>query len=215
MVGHVQKWVWPVWSLDSKILYISRMNRWNHLIFCWLALGGHGQKLPWPFSSWDPKINFQLDWYSTLLLLNAEGPRQLYFLSHCRLGIIQLCTLWTIKFKYQISYLQKSYIVYILNKRTVWEIRIKHEVYTVNTSILTKCLYFCWFLHILTTLVNWGLIMQDVGKEGRTVAKITEKWMDEKIDKWYCQKKKKIKNGSVWYTRLNGKGVDHQECYTV
>ena len=39
--------------------------------------------------------------------------------------------------------------------------------------------------------------------------------MDEKIDKWYCQKKKINKNGSVWYTRLNGKGVDHQECYTV
>ena len=29
------------------------------------------------------------------------------------------------------------------------------------------------------------------------------------------KKKKKNKNGSVWYTRLNGKGVDHQECYTV
>ena len=32
--GHGQKWVWPVWLRDSKIDCISRMNRWNKLIFC-------------------------------------------------------------------------------------------------------------------------------------------------------------------------------------
>ena len=31
--GHGQKWVWPVWSRDSKINCISRMKRWNELIF--------------------------------------------------------------------------------------------------------------------------------------------------------------------------------------
>ena len=30
---HSQKWVWPVWSQDSKIDCISRINRWNELIF--------------------------------------------------------------------------------------------------------------------------------------------------------------------------------------
>ena len=29
LVGHGQKWVWPIWSWDSKIDSISRMNRWN------------------------------------------------------------------------------------------------------------------------------------------------------------------------------------------
>ena len=27
-VGHDQKWVWPIWSLDSKIDCISSMNAW-------------------------------------------------------------------------------------------------------------------------------------------------------------------------------------------
>ena len=32
--GDVQKWVWPVWSRDS------RNNRWNKVIFlCWYELG--------------------------------------------------------------------------------------------------------------------------------------------------------------------------------
>ena len=31
---HGQKWVWPVWSWDSKSDCISRMNRWNKPIFC-------------------------------------------------------------------------------------------------------------------------------------------------------------------------------------
>ena len=30
---HGQKWVWPVWSWDTKIDCISRMKRWNRLIF--------------------------------------------------------------------------------------------------------------------------------------------------------------------------------------
>ena len=31
-----QKWVWPVWPWDSKIDCISKMNRWNKVIFsCW------------------------------------------------------------------------------------------------------------------------------------------------------------------------------------
>ena len=29
-----QEWVWPILCLDSKIACISRMNRWNELIFC-------------------------------------------------------------------------------------------------------------------------------------------------------------------------------------
>ena len=34
--GHGQKGVWPVWSRDSKVDCISRMNRWSELIFgCW------------------------------------------------------------------------------------------------------------------------------------------------------------------------------------
>ena len=35
--GHCQKWVWPVWSQDSKIDCISNMSRWNKLIFCMLV----------------------------------------------------------------------------------------------------------------------------------------------------------------------------------
>ena len=31
------KYVWPVWSQDSKIDCISRMNWWNELIFCMLV----------------------------------------------------------------------------------------------------------------------------------------------------------------------------------
>ena len=54
--GNGKKWVWSVWSLNSKIDCISRMNRWNELIFCMpmqiqkklkvisLILGGCGQK---------------------------------------------------------------------------------------------------------------------------------------------------------------------------
>ena len=30
---HGQKWVWPVWSVDSKIDCISQMNSCNKLIF--------------------------------------------------------------------------------------------------------------------------------------------------------------------------------------
>ena len=29
LVGHGQKWVWLICSLDSKIDCISRINRWN------------------------------------------------------------------------------------------------------------------------------------------------------------------------------------------
>ena len=63
-----QKWVWPVWSQDSKIGCISRMNWWNELIFCMVVqiqeskqlfqwfLGSPGQKWVGSFSSWGPKI---------------------------------------------------------------------------------------------------------------------------------------------------------------
>ena len=34
---HGQKWMWPVWSRDFKIDFISKMNRWNKLIFCMLV----------------------------------------------------------------------------------------------------------------------------------------------------------------------------------
>ena len=37
LVVNGQKWVWPVWSWDSKFYCISKMNRWNKLIF-WLLL---------------------------------------------------------------------------------------------------------------------------------------------------------------------------------
>ena len=65
--GHGQKWVWPVWSWDSKIDCISKLNRWNNLIFCILVQMQEGWKLiqsflsvlcqrwQWLFSSWDPK----------------------------------------------------------------------------------------------------------------------------------------------------------------
>ena len=36
-VGMVKKWVWPVWSQESKIDCISKMNRLNELIFCMLV----------------------------------------------------------------------------------------------------------------------------------------------------------------------------------
>ena len=66
--GHGQKWVWLVWSQDSKIGCISSMNWWNELIFCMVVqiqeskklfqwfLGEPGQKWAWSVSSWDPKI---------------------------------------------------------------------------------------------------------------------------------------------------------------
>ena len=65
--GHGQKWMWPVWSWDSKIDCISKLYRWNNLIFCMLVqmqegwkliqsfLIGRCQKWQWLFSSWDPK----------------------------------------------------------------------------------------------------------------------------------------------------------------
>ena len=67
MDGHAQKWVWPVWSWDSKIDFISKLNKWNNLIFCMLVQMQEGWKLiqsflsvpcqRWQqlFSSWDPK----------------------------------------------------------------------------------------------------------------------------------------------------------------
>ena len=58
--GHGQKWVWPVWSGDSKTDCTSRMNGWNEVIF-WLLmqiqeslklfhwfLSECGQKWAWP-----------------------------------------------------------------------------------------------------------------------------------------------------------------------
>ena len=68
LIGHGRKWVWPVWSWDSKIDCISRMNWWNELIFaCWCKFrksksfiqwfsGGRVQKCVLPFSSWGPRI---------------------------------------------------------------------------------------------------------------------------------------------------------------
>ena len=35
--GHCQKWVWPVWSQESKIGCISKMNRRKKLIFYMLV----------------------------------------------------------------------------------------------------------------------------------------------------------------------------------
>ena len=35
LVGHGQKWVWPIWSLSSKIDCISRKNWWNWFFACW------------------------------------------------------------------------------------------------------------------------------------------------------------------------------------
>ena len=32
--GHDQKWIWSVWSWDSKIDCISKTNRWNKLFLC-------------------------------------------------------------------------------------------------------------------------------------------------------------------------------------
>ena len=31
--GHGQKWMWLVWSWDSKIDFIAEMKRWNELFF--------------------------------------------------------------------------------------------------------------------------------------------------------------------------------------
>ena len=49
-VRHGKKWVWPIWSLDSKLECISRINRWYDLIFCmqtqihtnWKVIGNFG-----------------------------------------------------------------------------------------------------------------------------------------------------------------------------
>ena len=40
-----QKWVWPVWSQESKIDCILKMSRWNKLIFCMLAQIQESEKL--------------------------------------------------------------------------------------------------------------------------------------------------------------------------
>ena len=65
--GHGQKWVWPVWSWDSKFDCISKLNQWNNLIFCMLVQMQEGwkliqsflsvpcQKWHWLFISWNPK----------------------------------------------------------------------------------------------------------------------------------------------------------------
>ena len=42
---HVQKWVWPVWSHDSKIDCISRMSRWNKLVLCMVVEIQESEKL--------------------------------------------------------------------------------------------------------------------------------------------------------------------------
>ena len=34
--GHGQKWLWLVWSRDSKINCVTKLNWWNKLIFCML-----------------------------------------------------------------------------------------------------------------------------------------------------------------------------------
>ena len=49
LVGHGQKRVWPIWSLDYKIYCILRKNRWNELIFfaCWFNFT---QKWVWSWS---------------------------------------------------------------------------------------------------------------------------------------------------------------------
>ena len=111
--GHGQKWVWPVWILDSKIY---------NLIFCMLVQVEEGWKLiqsflsvlcqrwQWLFSSWDPKtcilkMNLWIELIilmlivmqqflvrlisPTLWFLNSGGPLQLYFL---------FLSLWTMKY---------------------------------------------------------------------------------------------------------------------
>ena len=35
--GHGWKWAWSVWSRDSEMDCISRMNQWNEQIFCMLV----------------------------------------------------------------------------------------------------------------------------------------------------------------------------------
>ena len=70
--GYGQKWVWTVWSQESKTDCILKMNGWNKLIFCmgvqiqeslkihcWF-LDAHSQKQPWPFSLWDSKTCYVL-----------------------------------------------------------------------------------------------------------------------------------------------------------
>ena len=58
LVGHGQKYVWPVWSWDSKIECISKMNRWNKSLHAGTKsqnltvdsmIFGCGQKWLWPF----------------------------------------------------------------------------------------------------------------------------------------------------------------------
>ena len=65
------KMLWSVWSQDSKIDCISKMNRWNELFFLhagansgssyksfpWF-FSGRGQKWAWPFGSWGPRAHF-------------------------------------------------------------------------------------------------------------------------------------------------------------
>ena len=65
--GHGQKYAWSFWSWDSKFGYISKLNRWNNLIFCMLVqmqeswrliqsfLSVPCQNWQWLFSSSDPK----------------------------------------------------------------------------------------------------------------------------------------------------------------
>ena len=50
-VRHGKKWVRPIWSLDSKIDCISRINRWYDLIFCMLTQI-HTDGINWFFAWW-------------------------------------------------------------------------------------------------------------------------------------------------------------------
>ena len=64
--GHCQNWVWPVWSWDSKIYCISKLNRWNNLIFLHANTNAGRlkvdsiifecscQRWQWLLSNWDP-----------------------------------------------------------------------------------------------------------------------------------------------------------------
>ena len=50
--GCGQKWVWPVWSWDSKIDCTARRNGWNELIFCMLVQIQESLKLFNSFFEW-------------------------------------------------------------------------------------------------------------------------------------------------------------------
>ena len=105
LMGHGQKWVWPIWSLDSKIDCISRKSWWNKLIVCMLIRGhkikswskifggGHGQKWVWPVWSWYSKMN---RWNKVIFSCCYEFRKAKSWFNYFWVGMVKKCHLFLV-----------------------------------------------------------------------------------------------------------------------